>query len=240
MLLLKEEDDEIHYKRLKKLLEKHSRKFQLEELREMYTHALNFCIKKANTGQREYLYKLLDVYKSALPKGILDEGKFLSPWNYKNIVTAGLRVGETDWVKHFIEEYKVRLEKKYRDNAYTYNTARYHFHIKEYDEVIGLLQKVEYEDIYYNLSSKSMLLKIFYETDESDQLYSLLDSFEIYLRRNKLISSYHKTNYLNLVKYTRKLLRLPPKDKAKADKLRKELEAASNVSDRKWLISCIM
>ncbi len=237
LMLLRNENDEQHFETLTNLLEVHDGLFTLEERRGMYTYALNYCIKKANTGDRKFLVSLFKLYQQALDKGILLEDKYLSPWNYKNIVTAGLRVGETAWIQAFIHEYKNSIDKKFRENAFTYNLARYYFQLKDHEEVIALLQQVEYEDIFYNLGAKSMLLKTYYETEEISAMYSLLDSFEIFLRRNKLVSGYHRKNHLNLIRYVRKLIRLHASEKEKITQLEEALKVDEEVSDRKWLMA---
>ena len=51
-----------------------------------------------------------------------------------------------------------------------------------------MLLKVEFNDVYYHLDSKSLLMKVYFELDEYDAFSSLVDAFKIYLRRNQTIS----------------------------------------------------
>ncbi|MFT4665437.1 MAG: hypothetical protein ACI8YQ_002556 [Polaribacter sp.] len=67
-----------------------------------------------------------------------------------------------------------------------------------------LLTKVEYDDLFLNLGSKLILLKIYFETKEWDALDSLLSSFKIFLYR-KTVMEYHKDNYQNITDLTREL-----------------------------------
>ena len=110
------------------------------------------------------------------------------------------------------------------------------FSKKEWNKVIELLQQVEYDDVFYKLDSKALLLKTYYEMSEWLVLDSLIDSFQILLRRNKEISKQHRSNYLHLVKFVKKLSHLMPDDTAKIEAVRDKIEAAKQVADRGWLL----
>src|SRR5690606_2223412 len=121
----------------------------------------------------------------------------LTPWSFKNIVTNGLRLSEFDWVEKFIHDYSSRLDEKHRENAVTFNLAQLFFYKKDYPKVISHLSQVEYEDITYNLNSKTLLMASYFELDELEALNSLLDTFRVYLNRNKKIPATRRKHYLN-------------------------------------------
>ena len=98
----------------------------------------------------------------ALDMDLLLEKGIMSPWNYKNITAVGLRLEEFGWVQDFLLKFKPHLAPAHRDNAYKYNLAKLHFAKKDYDKVLELLREVEYDDIFYSLDSRSMLLKTYY------------------------------------------------------------------------------
>ena len=66
-------------------------------------------------------------------------------------------------------------------------------------------------------------------------LDSHLDAMQVYLTRKKIIG-YHKTNYSNIVKYTRKLIRLNPYDKEAKLKLAENIKNEKLLPDRDWLL----
>ncbi len=233
--MLTEPEDDHHYKELKALLEKYSSSFARSEAYQMYAFAMNYCIGRINKGQSEFLGEILELYKQGLEMEILLENGQLSPWDYKNIVVAGLRREEYDWTGAFIRKYRDNIPEAYRENAYTYNLAKFYYYKKEYSEVLRLLQQVEYDDVFYNLDSKVMLLKVYFELEELEALDSLIDSFRIFLRRNKLISAHHRTNYLNLTRFVKKLSRLRPDDQKKLERIKAEVAATEQVADMDWL-----
>ncbi|MBL4655637.1 MAG: hypothetical protein JKY33_07430 [Bacteroidia bacterium] len=235
-LSLMESENEEHFYKIIDLLDVHAHKFNIDEAREMYTIAQNYCIKKINKGETKFLKESLSLYKTVLDKGFILEKDYLSPWHYKNIVVIGLRLNEFDWVEMFINKYKEKISPSYRENAYTYNIAKFHFYKKEYKIVLGLLQKVEFEDIFYNLDSKTMLLKIYFELGEINALHYLIESFELFIRRNKLIGKYHKTTYLNLIGFIKKLTNIPDGEKDKFIKIKEQILKTKQVADITWLI----
>ncbi|MBK8563254.1 MAG: hypothetical protein IPN76_07880 [Saprospiraceae bacterium] len=80
-----------------------------------------------------------------------------------------------------------------------------------------------------------MLLSTYYETDEIEPLYSLMDSFRTFLNRHKDISSAKRKPYLNLIKFTKQLTRIAPGDKKELEKLKKEVEETKDISSLNWL-----
>ncbi|MEM7040913.1 MAG: hypothetical protein AAF570_28375, partial [Bacteroidota bacterium] len=158
-----EPEEVMHYHRLKRLLAAHSEAFEQSEARDMYLFAMNHCIGQINKGESLFLSEIFALYRIVLERELIFEKGRLTPWDFKNIVVVGLRLAEYVWVEGFIRKYKNYIAPEYRENAYTYNLAKLHFYRKEYGEVKKRLQRVEYEDVFYNLDSKVMLLKIYYE-----------------------------------------------------------------------------
>lgn len=233
--MLSEPASDQHYQELKQLLGEHATSFAAREARTMYAFALNHCIRRINKGESGFLQEIFGLYKEAIQRKSLLENGRISPWDYKNIVATGLRLNEFDWTESFIRDHKDNIEESYRENAFTYNLARLHFHKKEYSQALKLLQQVEYEDVFYNLDSRVMLLKVYFEMNETEALDSLIDSFRIFLRRNKLISAHHRRNYLNLTRFVKKLSRLRPDDMARLRKIRAEVADTSQLADADWL-----
>lgn len=236
ILSITEPNTETHYHQLKALLTKHSALFATDELKTLFVFAINYCINRINLGQGAYLKELLLLYQFALQNDLLLENDQLSPWEFKNIVTVALRVKELKWAEKFMEEYKHKLPKEEKQNAYTFNMARLHFYQKNYDRVLQLLQDVKYNDIFYQLDSKTTLLKTYYETGEEMPLLSLKESFRLLLSRKRLITPQQRNNYNNLLKFSIKLFRIDVKNTRALKALRLEIDNTANIADKSWLL----
>ncbi|HXH19780.1 MAG TPA: hypothetical protein VNJ07_11935 [Chitinophagales bacterium] len=236
LMALTESENETHFRKLKELLKTYGSKFPLLEARDMYQYAQNYCIKRINSGSQEYLNELFQLYQTTLEAKIVFDGKYISPWTYKNIVGVALRVQEYKWVEKFIHEYKEHLSPEMRENAFAYNLASFYFNKGDFSKALELLRNVEFTDIVYSLDSKAMLLRIYYELEEVEPLWSLLDAFQVYLRRNKLISDSQKTIYHNLIHFVKEAVRIPKGDKAAAQKLKEKIEKTKQVAYMQWLM----
>jgi hypothetical protein len=164
---------------------------------------------------------------------ILFEGAFLSPWTFKNVVRLGLRLQKYDWTEHFIQQHSPQLEEKFRIDALHYNLADLYYYTNRFEAAMTQLQQVEFTDIHYNLDSKEMLAKIYYERNETEALRALLSAFQIFLKRNTIISDTVRQTYLNFIHVLQLLIK---NDKKKAAKLKENIQTLPQLAARKWLL----
>jgi len=206
LYLLQKNDDENNYRKLIQLIS--TININKKELRIYFSFLTNFCIRMINSGKQKYLRELFDLNNKIISKNILLENDVISEWAYKNAIAIALRIKEFDWAENFIVTYSKNLNAKIYLNAYNYNLADIAYAKKSYDSALGHLLNIEYTDVFYLLSSKALLLKIYYETQEFDVLESLLHSFRLLTIRQKKISKKQKDAYLNLIKSTVYLLKI--------------------------------
>ena len=233
------EDIEQNFHDLCSLLEKNIDKFSKTEQYELYSCALNYCIRKFNKGESKFMSLYHELFEKMLENEVafyaISDGS-LSPWDFKNTILFSLRLGKYEWTENFIQKYKNRLPKEFRDNAVSYNLALVYFYQKKFNKVMELLREVEYEDISYSLGSKSMLMAIYYEQDELDALFSLSDSFKTFLSRHKDINDGLRNPYLQYIHFVRKLTKIKNGDKKSIEQIRQEIKDAKGVASEKWLL----
>ena len=217
--------------------------FALNELKTIYNYFQNFCIKKINAGDQLFLQEIFKLYQLQLEKDLLLEDGYLSEWHYKNIATTGIRLGEMEWVKNFIDGFRSKLLPEKAENAYRFNLANYFYATRQYGEVLDLLIHIEYSDLRYSLGSKALLLRTYYDLEEYESLNALADSFRIYLLRNKLMANVRREGYQNLFRFTRKAAQIRSTylvtSHSRARKELKKLQAAiartENIFNETWL-----
>ncbi len=235
--MLSHQDGAFYYYKLKAFLEQNSHYFPDEELRSLYVHLINYCIyKKINIGDISFFKELFDVFKTLLKKEILLRGDVLDPQYYKTIISVGIQIKEFDWVEHFIQSYTAKLPPEEQENALTYNLAKLYFQQKRYQQVIAQLREVEYQNVTYALGAKLMLLKTYYELNEYLALDSLIDSFRIYLYRNKTISKEVRQQYMNVLRFIKKLATIVPGDRSAVEKIGAQINACKNLADKSWIL----
>ena len=236
LLTYREPENKAHYEKLKSLIDIHIDLFPESEAKEIIDAALNYGIKRMNSGEEEYVKETFELYCKSLERGLLLVNGQITPWSFKNMITAGLRLNKFEWVESFIHDYSQLLEKRFRENAVTFNLAQLYFYKKEYPKVITQLNQVEYEDITYNLNSKTLLMASYYELDEIEALNSLLDTFRVYLSRNNKIPAARRKHYLNTISIVRKLAKIRPGDHKEITKLEHEVETTQGVVSKNWIM----
>ena len=227
--------NEADFRAFRRELEQHP-ELPPDERRTFLLLAVNYCIKRLNTGQAHYIREAFDLYKIGLETEVLIENGVLSRFAYKNIVALGLRLEAFDWVRDFIARYESLLEEKYRSANRDYNLARLFFTQKNYAKAMPLLAQVDESDLLLNLDSRVMLLKMYYETGEYEALDALLTSFRVLLLRKKKIIGYHQQHYLATLRLVKKLARLRPNDTVAVQKFKAEVTKNEVVLEKDWLL----
>ncbi len=233
---LTENESELYFEKLSSQLKMYEENVSPQELFELYQYLMNYCIRKINTGYQEYLQKLFQIYKTVLANKVIMQNDVLSQWDFKNITTIALRLKEFVWTKKFIDEYQYYINKHEQHNAVIYNTANLYFQKGEFSKALKLLRDVVFTDLVYQLDTRAMLLKIYFETDDEEAMQYHATAFKTFLKRNKLVSKTHKVIYLNLVKYTLRLMRYSSNVK-KLSEIKAEVLSNHPIADAGWLRS---
>lgn len=208
VLRLIQDGEESSYLALKEWLNSHQEILPQIEMRSLYKHAQNYCIRQINKGKSRFEKELLRLYKEQLQSGLILDNGNMAHTDFKNIVTVALREQDHEWVQDFLTENKERVVERYRDNVFNFCTVSYLQAIGDTQQAIRLLNEVAFTDVYYQLSAKHLLLRCYYEQEDWDALAFLVNSFQHFLKRNKDLSAQNRTNHLNFLKFFRKLLAL--------------------------------
>jgi len=234
LLMLKQPAVEKHFADVNEFIEKHKHLFPVEEEKDLYNYIKNYCIKKINEGDTAYLRKLFEIYKNILADRRMMNHDYFSQWEFKNLVTISLRLNEGAWCKQFIKKYINHLAPPERVNAFNYNMAYLYWYEKKFRLSLKMLQKVEFTDVVYQLDSRAVILKIYYETDDEDSLYYHLSAFRAFLRRNRAISENLREQYSNLIRYTARISRHGWNFK-KWQEIKADLQKNIRIADKGWL-----
>ncbi|MBK9015205.1 MAG: hypothetical protein IPM82_14675 [Saprospiraceae bacterium] len=134
-LMLHNTEEFQHFKEAKKLISTHGHRFEAHELKQLYTLLLNYATRRINRFNDEiFWHEYLEINKLLLENGLIFENGYLPPWRYTNLVTVGLRTGQTEWAHDFIHQFRRQAFACLPENLFRYNLAQFHFHQKDFDK----------------------------------------------------------------------------------------------------------
>jgi hypothetical protein len=232
-------EEESHFQELNYYLEEQQEAvLGAKEQREILLMALNYAIKKVNTGSQFYMQEAFRLYKKGLEDNLLIEQDEMSHFAYKNIVSLGIILKEYKWLDYFVPTYALRLKGDSKNNYRDYSLARLTFARGDFDQTMKLLIQADYDDILLNIGAKVLLLKLYYQQEYWDALEALLESFRIFLNRKKELS-YHKEHYSNLIVLLKKMLTIPKWNQEVLKKMQAQIESTYPLAEREWLLTQI-
>lgn len=238
LLTLEEPEEEKHFYSLQKEISKHHHLFPVEELSNLYQYIKNYCVKKINSGVTDYLRVLFSIYKQMLENRRIMYHDYFSQWEFKNVVSISLRLGEKEWCRTFIYKYINYLDPGERKNALTFNLAYLNFINGYFKTAIRMLRDVEFTDVFYKIDSRVILLKCYYEMDDFETYFYHASAFRLFLLRNRQISPYQKRINRNLIIFLSKLMRSGASP-TKIRRLKEDVLKEKNVADLNWLLEKI-
>lgn len=231
---LAEPENDEHFFKLKTLIFQNGAIFPNADLRDLYILAINVCIRRINAADKRFMREALELYRSGLERKVFLENGYLSKTTYRNVLNIAVGVGEWEWAFEYLQTFKSFLSPRERDNIFMYNLATYYFRKKAFNESLELLRHVEMHDILENFDVRRMMARMYHEMGEIQALDSLLDSFDIYLRRHKE-GAYHREMYRNFVRFLKKIITSLP-DKSRKN-LIEEIKQTSLLAEREWLLA---
>lgn len=235
--MMLEPDTEAYFFDLKTFVKQNADLFPISELKTIFIHLNNYCItQKLSVGKTGFIHEIFDNFKFMLAHDLVLKQNTIAQQDFKNIITIALQVEAYQWVEKFIKDYTPKLPQANQENALAYNLAKVYFKQEQYEKVIEQLREVAYSSHVYALGGKQMLLKTYYELDEFLALDSLTESFRTYLRRQKLVTKETKEQYMNFIKFLKRLSKIDPRNQEKVSALLEEIKVCRLLASKSWLL----
>lgn len=204
-------------------------------------YLLNYTLYKMNRGHEEYISKSFELYKIGLVDGVLINNNRIPTVTFGNIVATGAYLKKFDWTSNFINQFQNYLDIKVKDEVVLFNLGKLHFQQGNYSNVIELLLNKTFSEILYKITSRTILLKSYFELFLKDNTYQDLvitqaEAFEKYLQREKNISESNKKSSLNFVRYFKRLVSNFHSKKIDWNIFKTSLYKENILSNKSWLL----
>jgi len=234
-------DNETQFYTLKSLLVEHTDRFSIDEFQNILTMARNFCIKNLNRGKRAYVKEAFELYKIEIEKELIIQDGKIPNAICQNIMKLALLLNETVWATNFLNDYQSKISKE----IFIWSLANIRFRQEKYDEVLVLLDGVDFKEVLLTLGARAIILKTYFQLcrttnsfEYEDKLEAYIDSFNAFLKRKKEGVTRAYLRYLNFVKFTSSINKLywkPKLDKDKLAEINQQILATPETAEWDWL-----
>ncbi|HEY3250881.1 MAG TPA: hypothetical protein VGK25_07155 [Ignavibacteria bacterium] len=232
----------VYFFRLKKLFEENYYKFDTEA-NHIWVNALsNYCSIKLTGGDHSNNFNKIqfEINKFQLEKGIAFPEQNPSKILFIQILKNALSVNETEWAKHYIEEYAPMLRAATHKPMRALGYAYLYLKLKDYGKVIENLGKVKFKDVRDKLNVRSLYIMTYYELNDIEMLLYQIDSARHFINKNPALSEAISKNYNIFLSNINKLLAAKQNyDDLEINLLRDTFDKDKILFFRDWLIEKI-
>lgn len=236
--LIKHPEEERLIEKLEYLLHKYKAQIPLEKLKDLNAYYRNYWIfRYYQFGDSHSRQRVFEVYQDHLAQGLFYQGGMIPFTTARNIMVFGLKLGEYEWVKQFLETHPPEriCGTRYPIEAYSLNTADYYFALKEYNKAQDAIVYRNFENSGLGILADILLIKIYFETN-NELLAFRMKALDQKIRRSKLAKEM-KERYLNFLRYLDKIEKYGwEKRSDKHLRLSEKIKTTSNVAAREWLL----
>lgn len=218
----KDRDNLDNYFETKKLLEESFPLLDRQENHELWNTMLTYCNTK-NFTEHDDLFRAEIHYinKKMIELGIYKrfEDEDFHIILFRNIVMTAIMMKDFQWLENFIYKYSPELHIDHREYMKSYSLASLSFVKKEYLASLEYLTRIKYDLFLYKHDVKRLQLQIYYELNYTEELLSLIDTLQHYLKNTGELSQVHKDGHIVFVKHLKELLRLKHKAVIETDEI---------------------
>ncbi|MDZ4712491.1 MAG: hypothetical protein SGI89_09230 [bacterium] len=231
------ENDDSYYE-LKDLFFKNMHKFEPDFKRLIIYDLWNNCISRNLMGKENFNRESFEIRKKIIEENLFPTiSKYMRISEFRSSFISALNVGEFEWAENFSVNYLYLIHPKFRNDVSNFCKARIAYEKGSYDEALEYSGKVRFNQITFKLDIKNLLSKIYFETDSTEPLYSLLNTYYQLLNNAGSKDVNFILRHRNFVRHLKKLVDIKCNDYDSAELmfLKKNIQD-DNVSNKSWLL----
>ncbi len=226
------------YYRFKTLFFENIDELHDNEKRNLYIYLRNI-IRLSSFEDADYYEEEFEIDQVGLEQELIFLNGFLRELSVKNIINSAIKMGEIQWAKDFLEQYKDVFWKKFADDLLAYCKAVINFYEGKYDEALALFATVQFNNVFFEIERRIKLIQIYYEIEDVELFGNQLNSLTTYISRNQdKVGEPYAQSYLGFAKYVRKISHIIRGDLDEITKLEKKISKipVRLLFEKKWLL----
>ena len=204
--------DDKYFFELKKILFENKDDISYNEKFILITTLRNYAQRNYNFGNEEFKTSMIDLLKFSIEKNILTpapQGKYISEMRFMNIIWAGIRANELDWLEEFLKKFTGRMEPDKKQYVTAYGIAGIEFEKGNFNKALEILGKSgPIKNVYYKAAIKQLTLMIYYELKWLAQASDLLDAYSHFIRTDKLLPEMYIIRCNEFINFYNRLMKL--------------------------------
>lgn len=233
--MLEKTDEAKYFRELHRLVKDHGELLEKEKRYNKYIDLIEHLKRNRSMSSTATVKEVFELRKEIIEKKLYTEN-FMTNMFYLNMAKSGSRLGEFEWVGRFIEDHCDLLNEDYRLSTYHLALAAMSFEMKDHSNALSHLARVKYEDSYYNLEVRNITSRIYYEMRETDLLNDYLNSYRIYISRNRALSKKEVDSHSHFISVLGKISRIRESGKSyKVDELLPS-EMKKEFINKQWVL----
>ncbi len=236
---IEDEDNTEYFYMLKNMLFDNLPALDREEKWFFHIHLANYCVFKFLKGEEVFNRELYIIYKSMLENKAYSssESQYMDVMTFRNIIHLCISQKDFSTLKKLMDVYIEFLHPKYRNNLRNFALAHLQFVKGEFEQSLVILSSLKNEFSLFKIDVKNLLLKVYFELNYYEQIYSNIDAFKHYLRYTNELPEESKESYKTYLKHLEDLVKIKSGKSSKEIALVKsEIESKVHPSFKYWLI----
>lgn len=237
--------DEKLYEGLKNLYNKNYKLFIEKDRIMILTELYNFSWTKSIIPGSRFIKERFEIIKLQIEHDVYaKQDGWMQREQYTTVIKAASVVKEFDWVEKFIDNYTIKVVPEFREDAYLWAKAFLYYSQEKYEAALNIIGKTKNGDYIFYVNIKTLLIKILFELNEYERIFTTIDSFKHFLNSNTFIPDHIKERTLNFLNFAYRITMMNinnEKDEYKISKLADEINNCpkNELSDYNWLLEKI-
>ena len=239
--------EDIDFTQFEKELFEQITQFELLDQKFLFDAGLSVAHRRKRESEEEkYEHVPLKWLRFGLKYDLLMDADIMPESKFANIIIGGCHAGEYDWVKNFMDTYSSNLKVTNLESTLLYYHGVISFLQKDWDKTLELLnlsaKKAIYPPRIRTILVRTLFEKFLLDDSYLDSLLANLQSFEVYIRRDKYFVEGRLDSHLKFVQLLRLLAKkIFAKQKKETIKqwFNKAITDTPLIQSKKWLMEKI-
>jgi hypothetical protein len=236
-LSFKDFDNTEYFYKARKIHENILQELGRDENQYIYFLMITYCINQTNLKKTKFYRELFEIINEKLNTGYFDELKEnnLPVNNFRDYVITGIRIGEINWVKLFVEKYSHYLPAGFRNDEINIGLGIIALEEKRFVQAIDFLKKIRKKNYLHYFDSAYYKLRAYYGLKLYYESFIEIDRLKQYLNYHKKIPPIYRNLFLEQLNDISVLFKYRNKQ-IKISDLRYYFKDIDLTGKKKWLL----